>query len=133
MPNVIEAGRIFIREGTLLPGDLRLESESYSPGWRAVTSVDSCAMDQNVHASGWTFFCLAGESKTTAFGRDGQKTVCRAIKKILASLKSERCNSIEITGIAFKTYFRIPYAKVSFHLRNLQKGMVLLGSQDSDV
>jgi hypothetical protein len=37
--NAIEAGRIFIREGTVLPKTLQIESEPYMSGWRSVESV----------------------------------------------------------------------------------------------
>jgi hypothetical protein len=80
---------------------------------------------------GWTFFYMAGESRTTAFGREGQETVRRAMKKILAGLKSEKSNSLEITSVVFKAFLGLPYARVSFHLRSLQKGMFLSKSQDS--
>ena len=128
MRETIQAGTILIKEGTLLPDSLTFESEPYSPGWRSVAGLDGYAMDRKTHDAGWTFFYLAGESRTTAFGSEGQETVRRAIKKILAGLKSEKSNSLEITGVVFKTFLGVPYARVSFHLRNLQKGMFLSGS-----
>lgn len=76
-------------------------------------------------------FFLAGENQATVFGGEGQGTVRRAIKKILARLKSEKFNSLEITGVVFKTFLGMSCAEVSFHSRNLQKGMFLLGGQAS--
>ena len=125
MREMIKAGTVLFKEGTPLPDSLTFESEPYSPGWRSVAGLDGYALDRKTHDAGWTFFYLAGESRTTAFGREGQETVRRAIKKILAGLKSEKSNSIEITGVAFKAFLGLPYARVSFHLRNLQKGMFL--------
>lgn len=125
MREMIKAGTVLFKEGTLLPDSLTFESEPYSPGWRSVTGLDGCALDRKTHDAGWTFFYLAGESRTTAFGREGQETVRRAVKKILAGLKSEKSNSLEITGLVFKTFLGLPYASISFHLRNLQKGMSL--------
>ena len=128
MREKIKVGTVLIKEGTLLPDTLTIESELYSPGWRSVTGLDGYAMDRKTHDAGWTFFYLAGESRATAFGREGQKTVRGAIKKILAGLKSGNFNSLEITHVAFKHFLGVPYARVSFHLRNLQEGMFLAGS-----
>jgi hypothetical protein len=133
MPETIKAGTILIKEGTLFPEALRLESTSYSPGWRSVTGLDGYAMDRKTHDAGWTFFYLAGESRATVFGHEGQETVRRAIKRILAGLKSGKFNSLEITQVAFKHFLGMPYATVSFHARNMQKGMFLFGGGNSHV
>jgi hypothetical protein len=63
--NAIEAGRIFVREGTALPKTLQIESEPYIPGWRAVKNLDGYGLGRKIHAAGWTFFCLAYETKAT--------------------------------------------------------------------
>ena len=131
MQETIKAGTILIKEGTLFPEALKFESESYSPGWRSVTSLDGYAMDRKTHDAGWTFFYLAGESRATVFGGEGQETVRRAIKRILTVLKSEKFNSLEITRVVFKHFLGVPYATVSFHVRNMQKGMFLSGGYDS--
>ena len=51
----------------------------------------------------------------------------KAIKRIQASLRLEKINSFEITRVAPKTFLGIPYTSVSFHLRNIQESMHLLG------
>lgn len=132
MPETIKAGTILIKEGTRLPDALTFESEPYSPGWRSVTGHDGYAMDRKTHAAGWTFFYLAGESRATVFGGEGQKTIRRAMKQILADTKSGKFNSLEITRVIFKHFLGVPYATVSFHMRNMQEGMFLLGSGSSD-
>ena len=131
MREMIKAGTVLFKEGTLLPDGLTFDSEPYSPGWRSLKGLDGYAIDRKTHDAGWTFFFLADENRATVFGGDGQETVRRGIKKILARLKSGKFNSLEISGVVFKTFLGMPYASVSFHLRNLQKGMFLLGSEDS--
>jgi len=127
MREPIEAGTILIKDGTLVPDALKFESEPYSPGWRSVSKLDGYAMDRKTYEAGWTFFYLAGESRATVFGSEGPETVRKAVDRILAGLKSEKFNSLEITRVVFKHYLRIPYATVSFHIRNMQEGMFLLG------
>jgi hypothetical protein len=131
MRETIKAGTVLIKEGTLFPAALVFENEPYSPGWQAVTGLDGYAMDRKTHDAGWTFFYLAGESRATVFGGEGQETVHRAIKRILGGLKTEKFNSLEITRVAFKHFLGVPYATVSFHIRNMQEGMFLLGSGSS--
>lgn len=131
MREMIKAGTVLFKEGTLLPDGFTFESEPFSPGWRSLKGLDGYAMDRKTPEAGWTFFYMAGESRTTAFGREGQETVRRATKKILAGLKSEKCNSLEVTDVVCEAFLGMPYTMVSFHLRNLQKGMFLAGSNDS--
>jgi len=131
MQEAIQSGSILFREGTLFPKDFKLESTSYSPGWRSVQGLDGWALDRKTHDAGWTFFYLAGESRATVFGQEGQKTVRKAIARILAGLKLEKSNSLEVTRVAFKHFLGVPYATVSFHKRNMQEGMFLLTGIDS--
>jgi hypothetical protein len=128
MQEIIQAGTIFLREGIVLPDTLKFDSESYSPEWRSVSGLDGFALDRQIHDAGWHFFYLAGGSGVTVFGGEGQKTVRNAITRILASLKSEKNNSFEITRVTFKTFMRVPYARVTFHMRNIQESTLLLGS-----
>ena len=79
--------------------------------------------------TGWTFFYFAGEIKATVFGHEGQKTVRKALKRILAGQDNEYFNSLEITHVVFKHFLGLPYATVSFHIRNMQKSIFLSGSK----
>ena len=130
MPDTIKAGNILIKDGTFLPDALRFESEPCAPGWRLVQNLDGYGLDRTIHEAGWTFFCLAGEIKATVFGLDGQKTLRRAVKRILARLKSEKFNSLEITGVASKRFLGVPYASVSARPRHVQESMFLFRAKD---
>jgi hypothetical protein len=131
MREMIKAGTVLFKEGTLLPDGLAFDSEQFSPGWRSIRGLNGYAIDRKTLEAGWSFFYLAGENRTTVFGREGQKTACRAIQKILAGLNSEKANSVEVTSVVCKVFLGMPYTTVSFHLRNLQKNMFLSGIQDS--
>ena len=125
MPDTIKVGTILIKESTVLPEALRFESEPCMLGWRLVNKLDGYGLDRKIREAGWTFFCLAGEIKATVFGLDGQKTVRRAVKRILANLKSEKFNSLEITRVASKRFLRVPYVSVSARSRHIQESMFL--------
>src|SRR5271169_4471416 len=97
MADTISTGTILIKDGTFLPDALRFESEPCATGWRLVKNLDGYGLGRKIHEAGWTNFLLAGELRATVFGFDGQKTVRRAVKRILANPKSGEFNSLEIT------------------------------------
>jgi len=83
-----------------LPEAVRFESECSVPGWRLVKDLDRYGLDREIREAGGTFFCLAGEIRATVFGIDEEKMVRRTIAEILARLKLEKFNSLEITQVA---------------------------------
>ena len=99
MPDTITAGKILMREGTELPGAVRLESEPYAAGWRLVKNLDGYGLGRKIHEAGWTFFCQAGDIKAITVGIDEQEKILRAVKRILAKVESEEFNSLEITRV----------------------------------
>ena len=136
MPDVTEAGRIFIREGTALPRTLQLESEPYMPGWRSVSNLDGYGLARKIHDAGWTFFCLAYEVKTTVFGIDGEKMVRRAIERILANREAEKFNSLEIVrvaSLASKRFLGIRHVTVSARPRHIQESPVIFQVKGKDL
>ena len=135
MPDVTEAGRIFVREGTLLPETLRIESEPYMPGWRSVKSLDGYGLSRKIHAAGWTFFCLAYETKVTVFGIDRETMVHRAIERILANRMPEKFNSLEIVrvaSLASKRFLGIRHVTVSAQSRHIQESPIIFQVKDHD-
>jgi len=130
MPDTIKTGTILIKDGTFLPDGLPFESEPCATGWRLVKDLDGYGLDRKIHEAGWTFFSLAGEIKATVFGLEGQKTVRRAVKRILAKLKSEKFNSLEITRVASKRFLGVPYASVSARSRHIQESVFLFRAKD---
>jgi hypothetical protein len=130
MQKTIGAGTTLIKDGTSLPETLRLDGESFVTGWTQVNDLDGYGLDRRIRESGWTFFYLAGEIKRTIFGFDAQKTVRRAVKRILASLQRERFNSLEITQVVSKHFLGVPYTRVYAHPRHVQKSMFLFRDED---
>ena len=130
MPDTIKTGTILIKDGTFLPDALRFESEPCATGWRLVKNLDGYGLGRKVHEAGWTFFWLAGEIGATVVGFDRQKTVRRAVKRILANLKSGEFNSLEITRLVSKRFLGLPYASVSAHSRHIQENAFLLRAKD---
>jgi hypothetical protein len=129
MADKIKTGTILIKEGALLPESLRFESERHLKGWRLVKDFDSRGLDRKIREAGWTFFFMAGGANATAVGSDLEKTTRRAVKKVLASMKSDRLNCLEIGQVVVKRFLGLPYVAVSAHPRHIQESMFLFHAE----
>jgi hypothetical protein len=129
MADKIKTGTILIKEGALLPESLRFESEQYLKGWTLVKDFDSRGLDRKIREAGWTFFFMAGGAHATAVGSDLEKTTRRAVKKVLASMKSDRLNCLEIGQVVVKRFLGLPYVVVSAHPRHIQQSMFLFHAE----
>jgi hypothetical protein len=135
--NAIEAGSIFVREGTALPKTLPIESELYVHGWKAFKNLDAYRLGRKLHDAGWTFFCLAYETKATVFGIDAEKMVRRAIERILANREAEakKFNCLEVARVAWwnsKRFMGIRHVTASARFRHIQKSPVIFQVRDKD-
>jgi hypothetical protein len=136
VPDNIGVGMVLIREGTALPEALPFESEPYASGWRCVKDLDGNGLRRQIQGAGWTFFFQAGEIKVTAFGLDEQKMVHRAVARILANLKLDKFNSLEITRVASrasKHFLGVTYVTVSARSRHIQEGAFLFRTKGIQV
>src|SRR5579863_8963696 len=129
LQNAVRTGAVLIKDGTLLPETLQVEGDPCLPGWRLVRDLDGYALDGKVRTAGWTFFSLAGEIKTIAFGGDERSTVPRAIKRILADPRSKPFNSLEITHVASRRFLGLPYVSVEARARHVQESLALFSAQ----
>jgi hypothetical protein len=130
MAETIKTGTVLIKDGTLLPDGLRLESEPCAKGWRLVKNLDGYGLDRKIHEAGWNFFCLAGEIKRTVFGFGGKDSVRRTVKRILMNLRLENFNSLEIMHVEKKRLLGFPYATVWAHSRHIQENVHLVRSKN---
>jgi len=126
MTDTITAGNILVQEGTHLPSSLLLQNGADSNRWAAVNGARS-TFEKAIQEEGWTFFFMAGEIKATVFGFDRRKALRSALKRLVANVKSQHCNSIEITRVTSKSFLKVPYVSVCAHPRHLQKGMLFSG------
>jgi hypothetical protein len=133
MSKIDRTRTVFFREGTPLPITLSMGSERFLPGWRIVKNLDRQALTREIEQANWNFFYLAGEIRTTVFGREGVGTLRRAVKRIVAKQdgQSFRFNSLEITKIASKWFLGIPLLSVTAHSRHIQLGIALIPAKDT--
>jgi hypothetical protein len=120
-------GDILVQQGLNVPRSLLLPTEINSSGWATVNGSRS-AFEKTIYEEGWTFFFIAGEIKATVFGFDRQNALRAALKRLITVVKSQHCNSIEITAVVDKSFLRMPYVSVFAHSRHLQEGRIFSGS-----
>ena len=125
MPDKMKMGSVLIEGGALLPDSLRFESEPYSNGWKLVRNLDGFGLERKVREAGWNFFYMAGEIKASAFGFDREKTLRRTVNRVLAELKSERFNSLEIAQVIVGRFLGLCHVTVSAHARHVQESAFL--------
>jgi len=125
---MIATGDLLIKNGTLLPQPLGLEKDTLAAGWvSAANQVDGSQFEKALTSAGWAFFYMAGSITKRAFGFDKQKMIDAALKSVLAVAKLQKCNCLEIDGIAMHSLLGLPYVSVSAHSRHIQEGMVFAG------
>ena len=122
----VAAGSILVEAGTRLPNAMSLHSDASADGWDSVNGSHR-VFEQEIEAAGWTFFFMAGEIKATVFGSDKASTLRIALKRLMAKVKSQHCNSIEITEATGHSFLKMPYISVSAHARHLQQGQSFRG------
>src|ERR1700704_601370 len=125
------SGTILIRENTLLPAGLAVESEVFLRDWRVVKNLDRSTLARNIEGANWNFFYLAGEIRATVLGRDRSGILRRAVRRVLAKQKGQKFNSLEITNVVSKRFLGIPFINITAHSRHFQQGIGLVPAKDS--
>jgi hypothetical protein len=122
MPPTIQVGTVLINDSPLITRLFGLDSEACAEDWSVVMKLDGFALDRKIHAAGWNFFFMVPEVKAMFFGAVGAKKVHNALIRILAKVKRQHFNGLEVTGIVGKHFLGVPYATVSAHSRHIQQG-----------
>jgi hypothetical protein len=117
----LQAGTVFIAAGAVLPESLTLKSAPDTNGWQSLDSTGRSAFEQKVRQAGWIFFLMDAEITVTVYGFDAQRALRTAFQRITASVKSQKCNSLQITSVESKSFLKVPYVTITAHSRHLQE------------
>jgi len=121
---------IFVRENTLMPAGLGIESEPFLPGWRAVKNLNGRELGRKIESAKWNYYYLASPIRTTVIGREGWATLRTALKRVLAKQQTQNYNSLEITKVTPRRVLGVPFLSISAHSRHIQEGMYLVPTED---
>jgi hypothetical protein len=125
MPSTVQVGTILIREWPGMPQLAGFETEPRFGEWSMVKTPDAFPLDRKIHAAGWNFFFIATEVKAMFFGSPGAATIQSALKRILAKVKPQHFNGLEVTEIVTRRFLGVPYVTVSAHSRHMQQSCSL--------
>src|SRR5579864_8652899 len=120
MPSSIQVGTILIKEWPGMPQLIGFETESGFGEWRMVKVPDAFTLDRKIHAAGWNLFFMASEDKAMFFGSLGAAKIQNALERIVAKVKPQNFNGLEITAIVARHFLGMPYVTVSAHSRHMQ-------------
>ena|SRR5271166_4744661 len=124
----VQVGTILMKEWPGVAQVFQLESEPCSGSW-SVVKLDGVSLDHKIRAAGWNFFFMAAEVKVRFFGVLGPTKIQNALQRILAKVKQQHFNGIEVTGIVASHFLGVPYVTVSAHSRHMQQGCYLDSSE----
>jgi hypothetical protein len=129
MSTAVQVGTILMKEWPGMAQLFQLESEPCSGSWSLVKSLDGLSLDRKVRAAGWNFFFMAADVKVMFFGVVGAAKIQNALQRILAKVKPQHFNGLEVTGIVASHFLGVPYVTVSAHSRHMQPGCYLDSSE----
>ena len=121
MPSTVQAGTILMKGWPGMPQILGLETEPCFEDWTFVTVPDG-PLDRTIHAAGWNFFFMATKVKAMFLGLPGQDKIQSAVQRILAKVKPQHFNGLEVTEIVAGRFLGVPFVTVSAHSRHMQRG-----------
>jgi hypothetical protein len=122
---MIESGSILIEKDAVHPRCFHLEDDSSPHAWMTVKhNLSSHQLEEELARSGWTFFFMAGAIRKIAFGFDRAKMIHAALKRLIAGVRTDKYNCLEIDAVTMHSFLGIPYVSVSAHARHIQRGMV---------
>jgi len=125
MIQTAQVGTILIKERPPLAAVLAIESDTYSGNWGIVRAFNGFTLDHQIHAAGWNFFFIAAEVKVMFLGSLGAKKIQGALQRILAKVRHQNFNSLEVTAITSKNFMGVPYGFISAHSRHIQQSSLL--------
>jgi hypothetical protein len=133
MSGTVQVGTILMKEWPGMAQLLQLESEPCSGNWSLIKTLDGVSLDNKIRAAGWNFFFMAAEVKAMFFGVPGAAKIQNALQRILAKVKSQHFNGLEVTGIVSSHFLGVPCVTVSAHSRHMQQGCYLDSSEARQV
>lgn len=112
-----------MERGAPRPKFFHVQDDSYRTGWSAVKhDLSPSQTDTELFSLGWTFFYMANVIRKSAGGFDREKATAKALKRVMARVREDGCNSLQVEAVEPHSFLGIPYISVSARPRHLQKG-----------
>ena len=125
---MITFGTMLIERDAAHPPFFQLKDDKSPHEWMTIQhKLNFHELEKELAAAGWTFFFLANAVKTTAFGFDRAKIIRAATRRLIAAVRLQKCNCLEIHDVTMHSFLGMPYVSIVAHPRHLQKGAVFSG------
>ena len=130
---MIVSGGLLIERDALRPRCFEVEPGSHPDGWIFIKqTLTPQQLENELSATGWTFFFMAGPVRVTVFGFNREKTAYAALNRCIKVVKQQRCNCLQIERVEMHSFLGIPYVSVSVRPRHIQKGVLFAGPSVSN-
>jgi len=130
---MIMSGGLLMERDALRPRCFEVEHGSHPNGWIFLKqTLPPRQLENELSATGWTFFFMAGPIRVTAFGFNREKTVYAALNRCIEAVKQQRCNCLQIESVEMHSFLGNPYVSVSVRPRHIQKGVLFDGPPVGD-
>ncbi len=123
----IRRGSLLVADGTVFPPSVVLESKPCAAGWRLLKSVNAQEMKELIAQSGWHFFYIATERKTTVWGWNKVGALQKALRQITARADETEYNCLEIKEVDTRRFLGISFIRLTARSRQIQEQPRLIG------
>jgi hypothetical protein len=125
---MIASGALLIEKDALSPDFFHLRDDSNPRAWMSVThSFNPRELAGALSAGGWTFFYMAQAIRKRAFGFDRAKMSQAALGGVIARVREQGCNAVEVDEVTSGSWLGLSWVAVSAHARQIQKGSIFPG------
>lgn len=122
---MITSGVLLIEPDAPRPRCFEIEADSHPNAWVLVKqTLTPAQLEDELLATGWTFFFMAGPIRVTAFGLNRDNTIYAALTRGIKAVKEQRCNSLQIESVEMHSFLGIPYVSMTVRPRHIQKGLL---------
>ncbi len=121
----IQKGSILIADGTRIPTSFHTKTGTSVPGWQLVQNLDRRGLRQTIRQAGGKLFDLDTAQETLVFGFNHRKALHKAINHLVANIRAQSFNCLEIQQVEARRFLGIPYLFVSAHSWHIQENLAL--------
>lgn len=124
----VREGELLIAPDTPVPSTWLLDRTAGLSGWtRLTTELNRLQRESNLLNAGWTLFFMASAITGRAYGWNRPRMFNNALNRLIADVRLQKCNCLEVDNVASRSFLRLPYVSITVRPRHIQKGMVFDG------
>ena len=105
---MIMSGSLLIERDAVRPPCLEVEPGSHPNGWIFIRQTQTPQrLENELLATGWTFFLTAGPIRETALGFNRQKTVQAALNRCIQAVIQHGSNCLQIESVEMHSFLGV--------------------------